>query len=162
MRRSDPDAMFSARKTQRRIPFDFVLDELAGLGPWTRAMFGCQAVYVEEKIVFVLRDRGDPLCDDGVWIATTTEHHEALRHEFPSMRSITVLAAGGVTGWQLLPAEAEDFEASVLRACALVRGGDARIGKVPVQQKSQLGKRTTAKKVVRRRAKGRPHHRRPS
>jgi hypothetical protein len=123
--------MFARRKAARRIPFDFVFDELAELGPWTRPMFGCHAVYVEDKIVLVLRDRGDPRCDDGVWIATTVEHHEELRREFPSMRSIRVLAAGGVTGWQVLPAESEDFEASVMRACALIRGRDRRIGKVP-------------------------------
>jgi hypothetical protein len=123
--------MFARRKAARRIPFDFVFDELAELGPWTRPMFGCHAVYVEDKIVLVLRDRGDPRCDDGVWIATTVEHHEELRREFPSMRSIRVIAAGGVTGWQVLPAESEDFEASVLRACALIRERDRRIGKVP-------------------------------
>ncbi len=94
-------------------------------------MFGCHAVYVDEKIIFVLRDKAHPRCDDGVWIATTREHHSGLRQEFPSLRSISILAAGGVTGWQVLPVESEDFEDSVLRACALVRGGDARIGKVP-------------------------------
>jgi hypothetical protein len=135
--RRNPDAMFETRKVTRRIPFDFVLEELADLGPWTRAMFGCHAVYIEERIVFVLRDKGDPCRDDGVWIATTAQHHEALRREFPGMRSISVLAGGGVTGWQMLPADAEDFEASVLRACALVRNRDPRIGKVPARRRSQ-------------------------
>ena len=48
-----------------------MLDELAGVEPWTRPMFGCTAVYVEEKIVFILRDKKDR--DDGVWIATTKD-----------------------------------------------------------------------------------------
>lgn len=139
--RGDPDAMFATRKATRRAPFDFVLEELADLCPWTRAMFGCHAVYVEEKIVFVLRDRGDPGRDDGVWIATTAEHHETLRREFPSMRSISVLAGGGVTGWQVLPAQADDFEASVLRACALVRNRDPRIGKIPARRRSARASR---------------------
>ncbi len=138
--RGDPNAIFATRRGARRIPFDFVLEELADLSPWTRPMFGCHAVYIEEKIVFVLRDKGDPHCDDGVWIATTTEHHEQLRREFPSMRSISVLAAGGVTGWQVLPSESVDFEDSVLRACALVRNGDVRIGKVPKKRDSRPGK----------------------
>jgi hypothetical protein len=149
MRRVDPDAIFTARNARRRIPFDFVLDELAELGPWTRPMFGCHAVYVEEKIVFALREKGDPRCDDGVWIATTTEHHESLRRELPSMRSISVLAAGGVTGWQVLPAEAVDFETSVLQACALVRSGDCRIGKLPTRRRAPRVKRGNAKTVVR-------------
>lgn len=121
------------------IPFDFVLAELEELGPWTRQMFGCHAVYVEDKIVFILRDKSDPRCDDGVWLATTKEHHEALLREFPSMRSIQVLAGGGVTGWQVLPAEAADFEDAVLRACALVRRGDPRIGKVPKRRVPRHG-----------------------
>jgi hypothetical protein len=129
--RRDADALFVVRKPAKRIPFDFVLGELAVLGPWTRPMFGCHAVYVDEKVLFVLRQKGNPRCDDGVWIATTIEHHEALRAEMPNMRSISVLAGGGVTGWQVLPAEAEDFEESVLHACALACQRDARIGKVP-------------------------------
>jgi hypothetical protein len=36
-----------------------------------------------------------------------------------------------VTGWQILPVDADDFEESALRACELVLEGDARIGKVP-------------------------------
>jgi hypothetical protein len=104
-------------------------------------MFGCHAVYVEEKIVFILRDKGNPREDDGVWVATTREHHEALRCELPSLRSITVLAGGGVTGWQNLPAEADDFEESVLHACELVRRRDARIGKVPGARGRARGRR---------------------
>jgi hypothetical protein len=129
--RRDPDALFAARKKKTKVPFDFVLDELADLGPWTRPMFGCTAVYVEEKILFVLRDKNDQ--DTGVWIATTKEHHASLRRELPNMRSIKVLGAGE-TGWQVLPANADDFEESVLRACALVLAGDPRLGKVPASR----------------------------
>jgi hypothetical protein len=139
--RRDADALFAVRKSPKKLPFDFVLEELAALGPWTRAMFGCHAVYIEDKIVFVLRDKGDPKCDDGVWIATTVEHHEALRAEFPSMRSIRVLAGGGATGWQILPADAADFEESVMRACRLVCKRDVRIGKVPKPRGARKSKR---------------------
>jgi hypothetical protein len=128
--RPHPDALFAARKPPKKLPFDFVLAELEELGPVTRPMFGCHAVYVDDKIVFILRDTGDRI-DDGVWVATTREHHEALRRDLPSLRSITVLAGGGVTGWQLLPAESDDFEESALLACELVRKRDARIGKIP-------------------------------
>jgi hypothetical protein len=129
--RRDPDALFTAKRAARKVPFDFVLEELADLAPWTRPMFGCTAVYVDERIVFVLRDKAGEDRDNGVWIATTRENHESLRREMPSMRSIEVLAGGGETGWQVLPAEADDFEEAVLRACALVLARDPRIGKVP-------------------------------
>ena len=134
--RRDPSALFAPSKPATKPPFDFVLDELAALEPWTRPMFGCVAVYVEDRIVAILRDKGKPACDDGVWIATSREHHASLRVELPSLRSISVLANGGTTGWQILPAEADDFEESVLRACALVRAGDARIGKIPKSRRT--------------------------
>lgn len=121
--------MFRAHP-KKRVPFDFVLDELSEMSPETRPMFGCIGVYVGDKIVLILRDRPTAPHDNGVWLATTEDHHEALRAEFPSLRSITVLGEG-VTGWQILPADADDFEDSVLRACDLVRRGDPRIGKIP-------------------------------
>jgi hypothetical protein len=95
-------------------------------------MFGCLAVYVGEKIVFVLRDKRDNKTetDNGVWLATTQEHHESLCREFPNMRSIQVLGKE-VTGWQVLPSDASDFEQAALRACHLVLARDCRIGKIP-------------------------------
>ncbi|WP_437599683.1 hypothetical protein [Sorangium sp. So ce590] len=127
--------VFAARKRQA-VPHEFVLEALAPLGPVTRPMFGCVAVYVEEKIVLILRDKPAPSQDNGVWLATTEEHHAALRAEFPGMRSIEVLGEG-VTGWQVLPADAPDFEEAALLACALIRAGDPRIGKVPGERRKR-------------------------
>jgi hypothetical protein len=98
-------------------------------------MFGCLAVYVKEKIVLILRDKPGDAADNGVWLATTKEHHESLRREFPAMRSIRVLGRD-VTGWQVLPAEDAEFESAALRACELVLAGDTRIGKVPDSKRS--------------------------
>ncbi len=120
--------LFAARKSTRA-PFLFVLEELAALDPWTRPLFGCTAVYVGETIVLALRD-GKADEDNGVWLATTKEHHASLRRELPHLRSITVFGTGE-TGWQVLPATAPDFEESVLHTCELVRHRDPRIGKIP-------------------------------
>jgi hypothetical protein len=118
-------------KEKKKIPFAFVLDELAELVPWTRPMFGCTAVYVREKIVFALRHKAKKNDNyDGIWVATTREHHASLRRELPSLRSIAVLGVGD-TNWQMLPLNAPDFEQSALAACALIRAGDPRIGKIP-------------------------------
>jgi len=127
------DEMFRPRRAASRAstPFAFVLDELEELGPWTRPMFGCTAVYVDERIVMVLRDRPSSPHDNGVWIATTREHHASLRRDLPGLRSIEILAGGGETGWQVIPAEHDAFEETALRACELVRSSDPRIGKVP-------------------------------
>lgn len=112
------------------VPHQFVLDAIAPLSPYTRPMFGCLAAYVRDKIVLVLRDKPANTADNGVWLATTQEHHESLRREFPNMRSIQVLGKP-TTGWQVLPADAPDFEEAALRACDLILAGDPRIGKVP-------------------------------
>ena len=97
-------------------------------------MFGCVAVYVEEKIVLILRDKPSYEADNGVWLATTADHHESLRSEFPNMRSIGVLGKE-VTGWQVLPVNSPDFEESASHACELVLARDPRIGKVPGEKK---------------------------
>ncbi len=121
-------------KVRARVPYDFVLDELDRLKPETRPMFGCTAVYVGEQIVFALREKAGEKRDNGVWIATTIEHHASLKKDLPSMRSIRVLG-DGVTGWQILPASGKNFEDEVLLACALVRKKDPRIGKIPARKK---------------------------
>jgi hypothetical protein len=129
-------------KRRKVAPHEFVLEALVALTPTTRPMFGCLAVYVEDKIVLILRDRVDSPKDNGVWLATTAAHHESLQHEFPSMRSIQLFGKE-VTHWQVLPADAPDFERAALRACALIVARDARIGKVP---KRRLTPRTRKKK----------------
>jgi hypothetical protein len=146
-----------AFKRQKIAPHDFVLDALVPLAPTTRQMFGCLAVYVEDRIVVILRDRTDYPADNGVWLATTAEHHASLQREFPRMRSIRLFGQK-ITHWQVLPADAPDFEESTLRACELIRAQDPRIGKVP---KRRLKARSRAKlpaaraKTTRRPAKSR-------
>jgi len=127
----------------KAIPHEFVLDAVSMLQPRTRWMFGCLAIYVGDKIVLFLRDKPGATADNGVWLATTEEHHQSLRGEFPNMRSIQVLA-NKVTGWQVLPADAPDFEETALRACELVAAGDARIGKTPGARRASGRGRTGA------------------
>jgi hypothetical protein len=130
----------SSRK--KPLPFPFVIEALEPLSPVTRPMFGCTAVYVGDRIVFALRNKVDEPEDNGVWLATSIEHHESLAHDFPSMRSIGVLGPPP-TGWQILPSMSEDFEESALRACEMVISGDKRIGKVPRQKKLKPAKPRT-------------------
>jgi hypothetical protein len=129
-RRGTRDPFAADAPTHSKIPYEFVLDELDSLDPVTRPMFGCRAVYVDAKIVLILRARESPREDDGIWVATETAHHESLRREFPSLRSISIFGPGE-TKWQNLPVDADDFEESAIRLCALVTKRDPRIGKVP-------------------------------
>ena len=130
----------SLPKHRKPIPHAFVLDALSPPSPYTRPMFGCLAIYVKGKIVLILRDKPMNTADNGVWLATTQEHHQSLRREFPNMRSIQVLGKQ-VTGWQLLPVDAPDFESAALRACELVQARDPRIGKIPGARTSNPGQK---------------------
>ena len=123
------DAILAAKRGTP-VPYEFILDEIAPLSPTTRPMFGCVAVYVDDRIVLILREKRKAPADNGVWLATTLEHHESLRQEFPRMRSIRVFGKEP-TQWQLLPADDCDFEAAAMRACKLILARDPRIGKLP-------------------------------
>ena len=116
-------------------PFEFVLDELSSLSPYTKAMFGCTAIYVDQKIVLILRERPKSPRGNGVWVATTTEHHHSLKKVLPSMRSIELFKIRGPTGWQVIPTDSDTFEDEVFKVCELIKKDDLRIGKIPKPKK---------------------------
>ncbi len=124
------------------IPHSFVLEELADVMPITKPMFGAYGVYVNGKIVVILRSKESSPRDNGVWLAVVEGAHESLREIFPSMRSLELFGSGP-TGWQILPEDADDFEESVLRVCRLIARGDERIGKIP---KAKSAKKKSTKK----------------
>ena len=103
-------------KGKRPMPFPFVLECLYPKEYIIKPMFGCHAIYIGGKIYLILRKRSDHPSINGVWIATSIEHHASLRKEFPSMKSIEVLGKSP-TNWQVLQESSEDFEQSVIRAC---------------------------------------------
>jgi len=105
-------------------------------------MFGCFGLYVHDKIVLILRKRKTSTSDNGVWLATSKEHHASLRDLFPSMRSIKVFG-GKETNWQNLPADANDFEEMVMQACEMILRGDNRIGR---ESKNKTAKKRGRKK----------------
>ena len=155
-RRHPFDDAILTRKRHKAAPHEFVLDAIAPLSPTTRPMFGCLAVYVDDKIVLILRDRPDFPADNGVWLATTPDHHESLQREFPRMRSIQLFEKK-VTAWQVLPVDAPDFEEAALRACDLILARDPRIGKIPKPRSISKSRRkmTKTRRVTKRAGKSR-------
>lgn len=143
------DGAFLAARRAKPAPHEFVLEAISSLSPVTRPMFGCVAVYVEDKIVLILREKRKVPADNGVWLATTAAHHESLRQEFPRMRSIRVFGAEP-SQWQVLPADDPDFEAAAMRACRLILARDPRIGKIPGARSRRSGRAN-----LRRRGEGR-------
>jgi len=117
-----------------KIPFEFVLEELDRLQPRVKPMFGCYAIYVGEKLVLILRQRNEHPDDNGVWMAALHEHHTSLKKDFPCMRSVRLLGTAESV-WQNIPAEEDDFEELVLKACHFILKGDVRIGKIPKKKK---------------------------
>jgi hypothetical protein len=115
-------------KKKPSVPFEFVLEQLYSVDVEIRPMFGCFALYVNNKIVLILRKKMDFITDNGVWLATNKEHHSSLKQLFPSMRSINVFGSKE-SNWQNLPDDANDFEEMVSLACELIRRGDNRIGR---------------------------------
>ena len=143
-------------KPHKPVLHEFVLDAIATLSPKTRSMFGCLAIYVQDEIVLILRDKRDQAADNGVWLAITEDQHRSLRREFPNMRSIQVLGKK-VTGRQVLPADAKDFEEAALHAYDLVLAVDPRIGKVPRETASiQIGDQEGTKSSKQAKAPKRP------
>lgn len=95
-------------------------------------MFGLWAIYVNKKIMLILRQRKDHSDTNGIWIATNQEHHKSLKSELPSLCSISTYSGGlRETEWQVLPVDSDDFEASVRKVCELIKHNDHRIGRIP-------------------------------
>ena len=138
---------------RKPVAFEFVLDALGGLDYQVRPMFGATALYRGEKIILILREKEEFADDNGVWLATAPEHHESLREDFPSMRSIRIFGPGP-TSWQNLPAESADFESEALKACELILQGDPRIGKIPVRKakKKASNQKLPKKKLPKKKA----------
>jgi hypothetical protein len=127
---------FKRIMAEKKIPFDFILDYLHPLQIEVRQMFGTHTIYANNRILLALRQKNEHKDSNGIWVATGKEHHPSLRKEFPSMHSIPILMGrNGETGWQMIPADADDFEESVLQLCRLIVRGDPRIGKLPRPRK---------------------------
>jgi hypothetical protein len=112
-----------------RVPYEFLFDHLSGVDFSVKPMFGHHAVYVGERIVLFLIDKPDE-ADNGVCLATTAENIPSLVEEFPSLRHLLTYGPDA-TDWRVLPADAPDFEESVVRACELISARDPRIGRIP-------------------------------
>jgi hypothetical protein len=124
---------------KKKIPFEFVLDHLHSLDITIKPMFGCHAVYAQGKILVILRKREDHTDANGMWIATGKEHHESLKKELSSMKSVHILSDGkGETNWQMIHEEEDDFEESAIKICELILRKDVRIGKIPKPKKKKV------------------------
>jgi len=92
-------------------------------------MFGFTSVYLDEKLLFSLRDSVKHPGSNGMWLYTTTEHVESLAREFPQLPK-RQLWRSGKNAWVVLASRLEYFEEYAFKACELILNGDRRIGRI--------------------------------
>jgi hypothetical protein len=120
-------------RPKQKPPHSFVLEAIAPLNPEIRRMFSGFAVYVGDRIVFMLRDHAKSPRDNGVWLVLAEGIVPAdpdLRREFPSIRSIELLGEK-IRHWLLIPSDGPGFEMEALHACDLLLRHDVRLGRIP-------------------------------
>jgi len=136
----------TSKPKRKSPPYPFILEALAPLEPEVKPMFSGYAVYIGDKIVFMLRDRPTYPEDNGLWLVfseTADFAHPSIRRDFPSLRPIGRLG-DAIPHWQLLPADGPNFESESLLACDLILKHDPRLGRIPQsrQTKSRKNKPT--------------------
>jgi hypothetical protein len=111
------------------VPYDFVFDYLPR-NVIVKQAFGMYYIYLNKKIVLILRKLTKNLNLNGIWIATGIEYHVSLKKEVQCITHFT-LDNGKVhdSAWQLIKEDAGDFETAAIKICDLISHGDKRIGK---------------------------------
>ncbi|MEO0573055.1 MAG: hypothetical protein AAF039_15210 [Bacteroidota bacterium] len=97
-------------------------------------MFGNVAIYVGDKIVLATRQKEENPVDNGIWVGTKVEYHEALFKLFPSLRKLETYK---IKSWLLLPDSAEDFESTAADLAALIKQNSPLIGNIPQPRKKK-------------------------
>lgn len=115
----------------KNIPFSFIFDYLLPLEIKIKPMFGMWSIYIDDKIMLILRQRDKNPQMNGVWIATHKEFHQSLKKDILVLTSIS----SDENEWLLLPEETIHFEASARKVCDLILKKDNRIGRMPIPKK---------------------------
>lgn len=116
------------------IPFDFIIEELYPLPLRHNKMFGVDAFYVEEKILFALRQKENYPQDNGIWIATKVEFHEVLKQNIKDLKLIEVY---GLKTWLVLPESSDYFEEGAMKIVELIKTRSELIGNIPKAKRSK-------------------------
>jgi hypothetical protein len=112
------------------VPFDFVFDYLP-IGITTKKLFGMHYIYLGKRIMLILRQSKNQPELNGVWVATTTRHHESLQIIIPELGGFIMDGKEQHGNWLFIRDNEEDFEGAVIKVCELISHGDPRIGNVP-------------------------------
>ena len=125
-------------KNYTRLPFPFVLDELASIRPTLKRVFGFVYVYFDDRLLCGLRNSENQPNTNGIWLFTTSECVDSLMAEFPGLSKRQVWRSGK-NAWIVLAARLAQFEEFALKACELMLNDDKRIGRIKrVRPRSKL------------------------
>jgi hypothetical protein len=112
-------------KAKRQHPLQWILEPAeAELSFFQRPMFGCQAVYLFGRLVFVLAAKEEPW--NGLLVCTSRDRHSALIGEFPCLRPHSVLGK-----WLYLAQSDDTFEETSRELVVRAIKNDRRIGVEP-------------------------------
>lgn len=123
------------------IPYNFIFDYLLPLELTVKPLFGMYMIYTGQRIILVLRERQNQPEMNGIWVATNKGHQKSMKRDFPVLRSFSgPKSEDSGAGWQMIPADADDFEATAIKICELIVHRDPRIGKIPVPKRKKVKK----------------------
>lgn len=114
------------------MPYAFFIEWLYPLSLKHKKMFGVDAFYIEDCIVFALCQHEKYPQDHGIWIATKKQHHQKLRHQFKSIRPLLSI---GIKTWLVLPENHDAFEEDANILVSLLKSGSPLIGNIPKKKK---------------------------
>ena len=71
------------------VPYEFVFDYLPA-NIVVKKMFGMHYIYLGKRIMFILRKQDAQSELNGIWIATSKEHHPSLKKDIPELGSFFI------------------------------------------------------------------------
>jgi len=126
--KTDSDTFTKARAIPTH-PLDWLLEPLEKLpGYLRRKMFGCEAAYLNGRLMLVLAAGEEPW--NGILVATGREFHPALQSQWKELKPHSVLGK-----WLYLSQSSPAFEEVATSLVEHVRQGDMRIGVEPKPRK---------------------------
>ncbi len=112
------------------MPYDFVLDYLPR-NILVKPMFGMYYIYLNKKLMLMLREAVKEPEMNGIWVSTDKKHHQSLEAEIPGLTEYVMYDGDKKyeSHWKLLKPDDDNFESSAIHVCELISKGDKRIGK---------------------------------
>ncbi len=111
-----------------KVPYSFILPFFYPVRPAIKKMLGCYGLFVNKKLVMLLRERDIHPEFNGVFVATQPEYFEILSTELHTS-NMNFDIDGAEFTWIFISEDLDDFEEKVKKAAEMVKNGDERIGK---------------------------------